>query len=71
LVCKACGSDNQRKFTAEIALHFPGLKNISKPVVWVFPEVLVCLNCGSADFAVPESELRVLAKDDPTAADGS
>lgn len=68
--CKSCGlSDRQRKFTAEMAIHFPGLKNISKPHVLVNPELLVCLNCGMAEFFVPETELRVLAKEDTTAAD--
>ena len=59
--CKSCGSEKQ-KFTAEIAIHFPGLKGIEKPIVWVFPELLVCLNCGDAEFVVPETELRLLAK---------
>ena len=31
------------------------------PLVWVFPEVLVCLDCGVAVFAVPETELGALA----------
>jgi hypothetical protein len=58
--CKACGSDEQSRFTGEIGIHFPGLKNIDKPVVW--PELVVCLECGTAEFAVPEAELRLLAK---------
>ena len=66
--CKSCGSVNQSKFTAEIGIHFPGLKNIDKPVVWVFPELIVCLDCGAAEFAVPEAELRQLAKRDAAAA---
>ena len=59
--CKACGADTQIMLTAEMALHFPGLKDIDKPLVWVFPEVLVCLDCGVAVFAVPETELGALA----------
>ncbi len=47
--CKSCGAINQRKFTGEIGIHFPGLKNIDKPVVWVFPEFIVCLDCGTAN----------------------
>jgi|HubBroStandDraft_6_1064221.scaffolds.fasta_scaffold106508_1 hypothetical protein len=58
--CKSCGSDNQKRFSAEMSIHFPGLQNIEKPVVWVFPEVLVCLDCGTAEFDVPEAELRQL-----------
>jgi hypothetical protein len=69
--CKSCGSDKQRKFTAEIAIHFPGLKNISKPHVLVYPEPLICLNCGMAEFFVPETELRALAKNGAAAAGGS
>jgi hypothetical protein len=69
--CKSCETDNQSKFPADIAIHFPGLKNIDKPIVWVFPELLVCLNCGNAEFVVPERELRVLAKDDAGSASGT
>jgi hypothetical protein len=66
--CKTCGSVNQKKFSAEMGIHFPELKNIDKRVVWVFPEVVVCLDCGTAEFAVPEAELRQLAKGDAAAA---
>jgi hypothetical protein len=62
--CKSCGSVNQSKFTAEMGIHVRGLKNIDKPVVWLFPELVVCLDCGAAEFAVPEAELRQLAKGD-------
>jgi hypothetical protein len=66
--CKSCGSINQSKFTAEIAIHSPELKNIDEPIVWVFPKIAVCLVCGSAEFAVPEEELRLLNKDNTAAA---
>jgi hypothetical protein len=59
--CKSCGSVNQQKFSAEMGIHFP---HIDKPVVWLFPELVVCLDCGTAEFAVPEAELRQLAKGD-------
>jgi hypothetical protein len=68
MACKSCGSVNERKFSAEMGIHFLGLKNIDKPVVWVFPEVVVCLDCGTAEFAVPEAELLLLAKGDAVAA---
>lgn len=66
--CRSCGSENQRKFGAEMAIHLRGLKNFDKPVAWVFPEVLVCLDCGTAKFIVPEAERRQLAKRDTAAA---
>ena len=65
--CKSCGSDKQSKFTAEMAIHLPGLKNLHKPVVWVFPELVVCLECGTTEFAPPEAELRRLAEGDAAA----
>jgi hypothetical protein len=51
-----------------MGIHFLELKNIDKPVVWVFPEVVVCLDCGTAEFAVLEPELHQLAKRDAAAA---
>jgi hypothetical protein len=62
--CKSCGSVNQKKFGAEMAIHFPGLKDLDKPIVWVFPKVAVCLDCGTAEFAVPKDELRQLQQSD-------
>jgi len=38
--------------------------------VWVFPELVVCLDCGAAEFAVREAELQLLAKGDSAAAAG-
>jgi hypothetical protein len=60
--CHSCGSENLGKFGAEVAIHFRGLKELDKPIIWVFPEILVCLDCGAAQFAVPEGQLRLLAK---------
>jgi hypothetical protein len=44
-----------------MAIHFPGLKNIDKPILWAFPKIVVCLNCGTAEFTLAEAELRQLA----------
>lgn len=68
MACKACGSDKRTKFIAEIAVHFSGSRNLDKPHIWIFPELLVCLNCGNAEFVVPESQLRALAKRGATTA---
>jgi hypothetical protein len=66
--CKSCASLNQGTFTGEVVILFPGLKPIDKPILWVFPKLIVCLNCGTTEFAVPKSELRQLAKGDAAAA---
>jgi hypothetical protein len=58
--CKQCADNNQREFSTEIAIHFPGLEGLKKPIVWVFPRVGVCLNCGFAEFGIPQRELTVL-----------
>lgn len=54
----------RRQVPGEIALHFPGLRSLDKPHVYVCSEVIVCLVCGAAQFSVPEAELLLLAKGD-------
>jgi len=59
--CKSCLSGRQLELLGEICLHFQGgLQALNKPPVWIFPQVLVCLDCGSAQFAVPDAELKVM-----------
>ena len=59
--CKQCASEHQQTFNGEVAIHFPGLDGLRKPIVWTFPKLLVCMDCGLTEFAVPERELNVLA----------
>jgi hypothetical protein len=54
--------------TREIGIHFPGLDGLSKPRVLVYPKLMVCLGCGFTEFAIPETELRRLVENDPSAA---
>jgi hypothetical protein len=49
-------------FTGEIAIHFPRLANVFRPHIFVFPELVVCLNCGMAEFAIPDKELHQLVR---------
>ena len=53
-------SDNRRVFNGEVAIHFPGIKGLDIPVVWVFPKLKIYLNSGVAQFETPESVLQVL-----------
>jgi hypothetical protein len=54
--CRSCQSANLKMFSAEIGIHFLGLKNLDKPVVWVFPSLVICLDCGFSEFVVPEEQ---------------
>jgi hypothetical protein len=53
--CKACHSVNQSPFGGEIGVHFLGLRNIDKPTVWIFPQLLVRMDCGFTEFN-PQAE---------------
>ena len=64
--CKSCQSENERTLNGEVAIHFPGLNGLDKPILWVFPKLLVCLNCGFTEFEIPKAELRRLVESDAT-----
>jgi hypothetical protein len=57
MICRSCRSTKQAELTAEMLIHFSGLKNIHKPGVLVFPKLTLCLDCGASRFTVPETEL--------------
>jgi hypothetical protein len=59
--CLSCKPENQAEFTAEINIHFRGLKNIDNAGVLLFPKVAVCLVCGLSHFTTPLTELALLA----------
>jgi hypothetical protein len=59
--CLLCGSGNPMEFSSEMMIHFSGLKHVDKPGVWLFPKLVVCLDCGAAWFRVPEKALASLA----------
>ncbi len=61
--CKSCKLERQLAFGAEMIVHFPGMEGLDKPIVWVFPKLLVCMDCGFTEFAIPETELALLASD--------
>jgi len=59
--CSSCSSGCQMEFRAEICMHFRGgLQSLDKPPVWAFPKVVVCLDCGSAQFTVAVAELKLI-----------
>jgi len=58
--CKRCASDKIKDFNGELAIHFPGLEGLDKPIVWVFPKLVTCLNCGFVEFELPDAEREQL-----------
>jgi hypothetical protein len=56
--CFSCSSKNQQVFNGELALHYPGLEGLDKSIVWAFPEILICLDCGFAVFALGDDALK-------------
>ena len=63
--CTSCGSKNLPRFKGEVALLLSGPVGV-QPTVFVWPQVMVCLDCGAAQFSVPKAELGMLAKGTPT-----
>jgi hypothetical protein len=48
--CTSCTSGNQREYPAEVKSHLSGLRNSKNLGVFVFPRLLVCLDCGYSSF---------------------
>jgi hypothetical protein len=58
--CPSCFSTKQAEFSAEMIVHFSGPENLDNPGVWMFPKLLVCLDCGVSRFAIPELSMSLL-----------
>jgi hypothetical protein len=61
MACRRCSSNNQKEFSSEINIHFPGRSGLEMPSVFIFPQLVVCLDCGFTECSVPKSELQRLA----------
>jgi len=64
MLCPSCHSSEIREYNAEINVHFPGMSGLNIPTVWVFPRVLACLDCGQAQFTIPDAERKTLIERD-------
>ena len=60
--CKSCKSEHQSNLTSEVAIHFRTQGSGQAHRVGV-SKLVVCLDCGFTEFAIPETELRVLRDD--------
>jgi hypothetical protein len=62
MICLSCGSTTLAELTGEMVIHFSGLKHLDEPGVWLFPKLIICLDCGFSHFIVPEPELASVCK---------
>jgi hypothetical protein len=60
----------KNSFGAEVCIHFPGIENLDKSPVFVFPILSVCMECGDAEFVIPEEELWQLRSTSFSASSG-
>jgi hypothetical protein len=58
--CPRCGSLSRSHFPAEVNVHFPGIKNLRRPPLWVFPQLLISRDCGHVEFDLSNKELKRL-----------
>jgi hypothetical protein len=70
MTCRTRGSGKQSTFNAEVAIRLPELESIDRPIVWVFPKLVVCFDCGIVEFVIPDAELHVLEKGKTAASRG-
>ena len=63
--CKQCHAEKTGTFSGEVAIRFPGLNGLKKPILLVFPDLVVCLHCGFTEFTVAANELSVLVTGNP------
>lgn len=57
MVCSKCLSDSLLSIPAEIRLFRNRPRTLSHPPMSPSPDVVVCLECGWAEFSVPQSWL--------------
>jgi hypothetical protein len=59
--CKQCGSRSVAEFATEICVHIAGQENCVVPAVFIFPRLVIFLDCGTvAEFSIPEERLSEL-----------
>jgi hypothetical protein len=63
MACRFCNSDNHYKFRSEINIHFP---NILEKSVFAFPELLICLDCGSIEGILTAENVQSLRAESAT-----
>ena len=57
MACTGCLSRNQVEMNTEINIHYSSVAYPGNPGIFVFPTVMICLDCGVSQFTVDEDEL--------------
>lgn len=57
MVCPKCQSDSLSEVPAEIRLYRNRPRTLSHPPVSPSPDIRICLECGWAEFVIPQSWL--------------
>lgn len=62
MACKACSSDFQRKFPADLKIYFDASRSAA-PAMFR-PDLLVCIDCGFTETFAPDgwNELQALRR---------
>src|SRR5215813_6068661 len=63
MTCKSCATNEMATLNGEVAIHFPGFEGLDKDIVWVFPKLMVCLQCRFVEFVLPDEQREQLKKD--------
>jgi hypothetical protein len=60
VACLSCQSENRTVLRSEINIHLPGFFSADVVSVLVYPELIICLDCGFTEFCIPEADLQRL-----------
>ncbi len=61
MACTVCLSRNQVEMNTEINIHYSGPADYGDPGIFLYPKVMVCLDCGVSQFIVGEDDLAQIA----------
>jgi hypothetical protein len=59
--CRSCRANDQVIVLSETSIHLETLSDLTVPSVLMFPELVVCLQCGFTEFQIEGQKLREIA----------
>jgi hypothetical protein len=64
--CRACKSENVRRFAGELTASSLKIQNVTNDPVYVCEDVLICVDCGFTELVIPPQELGKLKRNAAT-----